>query len=318
MKPSRFRSPASSYSVLNSCFPHMFWLTGLRFEKPDDGLPVIADWCQTAESMLMGGIDLGREPIDGGMPKAGGTVWKKNIFFKKRSNMFQKKIEDTFQKPWAVSWKCSEQSVDVIKGWTRASAVALFLLAAAELDLSDSSTAEKLKPLFPVLDRAWMIPCHAPWVDFGFHHILFNAFCFVFWICLVCFWDTCSIPSCSSQGHLRSWHGFPKLPEFDIVVPWKWETKSELLAISIAVFTDHGGSSCRRPAPSWYFNWRPSQGGHRRVSFVSRAQCEASSWRRQAEIGLQHDCWHVQCCWVEEKSFWFCFEENYVVCFWFF
>lgn len=36
----------------------------VRFEKPDDGLPAITDWIQCAESMLFGGVELGREPLD--------------------------------------------------------------------------------------------------------------------------------------------------------------------------------------------------------------------------------------------------------------
>lgn len=44
-----------------------------RFEKPDDGLPVITDWLGTAESMLFGGVDLAREPVDVSMQCQGGS-----------------------------------------------------------------------------------------------------------------------------------------------------------------------------------------------------------------------------------------------------
>ena len=37
-----------------------------------------------------------------------------------------------------------------------------FLIAASELDLSEPSVLEKLKPLQPILDRCWMVPVHAP------------------------------------------------------------------------------------------------------------------------------------------------------------
>lgn len=37
-------------------------LVCLRFDKPDDGLPVLEDWLTTLESMLFGGIELSREP----------------------------------------------------------------------------------------------------------------------------------------------------------------------------------------------------------------------------------------------------------------
>ena len=39
-----------------------------RFDKPDDGLPVIYDFVGTAESILFGGLELGREPIDVASP----------------------------------------------------------------------------------------------------------------------------------------------------------------------------------------------------------------------------------------------------------
>ena len=47
----------------------------LRFDKPEDGMPVIADWIQTAESILFGGLDLGREPLDCSMETHGGMVY---------------------------------------------------------------------------------------------------------------------------------------------------------------------------------------------------------------------------------------------------
>ena len=47
----------------------------LRFDKPEDGMPVIADWIQTAESILFGGLDLGREPLDCSMETHGGVVY---------------------------------------------------------------------------------------------------------------------------------------------------------------------------------------------------------------------------------------------------
>ena len=39
-------------------------LDSLRFEKPDDGLPVMEDWIRTFELMLLSGIELQREPLD--------------------------------------------------------------------------------------------------------------------------------------------------------------------------------------------------------------------------------------------------------------
>lgn len=42
-----------------------------RFQIPGDGLPPTDDWLQTFESMLFGGIDLAREPIDGSLSSDG-------------------------------------------------------------------------------------------------------------------------------------------------------------------------------------------------------------------------------------------------------
>ncbi|CAK9010862.1 Uncharacterized protein SCF082_LOCUS10854 [Durusdinium trenchii] len=95
-------------------------ITCLRFDKPDDGYPCMEDWISTFESMLFGGVDLGREPLDGSMQTAGGTV----------------------------------------KGWTRSSVVMTMLLAASEIDMTDPSRAEWLKPLVPVLEKCWMVPVH--------------------------------------------------------------------------------------------------------------------------------------------------------------
>ncbi|CAK9053330.1 Uncharacterized protein SCF082_LOCUS29064 [Durusdinium trenchii] len=92
-------------------------LVCLKFDKPDDGLPVMEDWCTTFESMLFSGIELNREPLDiSAVP--GGT--------------------------------CDFQSVEPVKGWTRASVIALILIAASELDHVDPATEDKLKPLAKV------------------------------------------------------------------------------------------------------------------------------------------------------------------------
>ena len=54
--------------------------------------------------------------------------------------------------------------MDQIKGWTRSSAAALILLAASEIDLSEEGAGQKLKPLHRILDKAWLLPCHATWL----------------------------------------------------------------------------------------------------------------------------------------------------------
>lgn len=58
------------------CWNRLEIKTPTRFEKPDDGLPVITDFLQTAESMLFSGIDLGREPIDCSVPSQGVSFLK--------------------------------------------------------------------------------------------------------------------------------------------------------------------------------------------------------------------------------------------------
>ena len=35
-----------------------------RFDVPEDGLPSIDDWITTFTSILLDGLDLGREPLD--------------------------------------------------------------------------------------------------------------------------------------------------------------------------------------------------------------------------------------------------------------
>ena len=54
-------------------------------------------------------------------------------------------------------------SVDIVKGWTRSTAVATILIGASEVDVSDPAGLELLKPLFPVLDKVWLVPVHADW-----------------------------------------------------------------------------------------------------------------------------------------------------------
>ncbi|CAK9065937.1 Uncharacterized protein SCF082_LOCUS33655, partial [Durusdinium trenchii] len=105
-------------------------ITCLKFEAPADGLPVCEDWLTTFESMLLGGVDLAREQLDGTMACS------------------------------IDSWECGPHSVDLVKGWTRASAVLVILIAASELDLTDPAAIEKLRPLFPVLDKCWTVPVH--------------------------------------------------------------------------------------------------------------------------------------------------------------
>lgn len=64
------------------------------------------------------------------------------------------------QRHCAGTWSVEPQSIDIIKGWTRATCVATILIAASEIDLTDPAGIELLKPLYPVLDRVWLVPVH--------------------------------------------------------------------------------------------------------------------------------------------------------------
>ena len=46
---------------LTTIFPYP--LVNARFTMPPDGMPCLRDWVTTWESMVTGGIDLGKEPI---------------------------------------------------------------------------------------------------------------------------------------------------------------------------------------------------------------------------------------------------------------
>ena len=63
--------------------------------------------------------------------------------------------------------------MDLIKGFTKATCMAMVVMAAAELDVENDADWQKLTPLLPFLDKAWLLPCHATWlilvlVDPGF------------------------------------------------------------------------------------------------------------------------------------------------------
>ncbi len=69
-------------------------------------------------------------------------------------------ITAIFLFPPEDSGEAGPATVDQIKGFTRSTVIALILIAASELDHSDPSTPDKLKPLHKVLDKCWMVPCH--------------------------------------------------------------------------------------------------------------------------------------------------------------
>jgi hypothetical protein len=77
-------------------------------------------------------------------------------------------------------WSCGFQTVEQIKGWTRASVIALILIACTELDHCDPATADKLKPLHKVLDKCWALPCHVFWLHNNGMNIFDLIICDIF------------------------------------------------------------------------------------------------------------------------------------------
>ena len=53
-------------------------------------------------------------------------------------------------------------SLRIIKGYTKTQCVLFVLLSAADVDLAAADSMEVLRPLFPILDFAWLLPVHAP------------------------------------------------------------------------------------------------------------------------------------------------------------
>ena len=139
----------------------------LRFNPPEDGIPVCEDWIGTFESMVLGGIELQREPLDISMIQQPGWVQVQHLCTHQKWHAWEFPVYCSF---WltadpAGSWLMEAQSVDQVKGWTRSSVVMLILTAASELDLSDSQSVEKLRPLFGCLDKAWLLPCNVFCLD---------------------------------------------------------------------------------------------------------------------------------------------------------
>lgn len=60
----------------------------------------------------------------------------------------------------------SKFSVDIVKGWTRATCVAFIMLAVSEMDPTEDLTKSLVQPLEKVLDRAWLLPMHVPEKDY--------------------------------------------------------------------------------------------------------------------------------------------------------
>jgi hypothetical protein len=100
---------------------------------PPAGLPPISDWQTCFYSILFSGLELEREPIDVAADLGlGGKA-------------------------------LNARSLNIVKGFTRLSVVALMCITVMEsVDLQDDSALDLLQPLFPVLDCAWEIPVTVP------------------------------------------------------------------------------------------------------------------------------------------------------------
>ena len=112
------------------------------------GLGPIDDFKTTLKSMLFGGLDLGREPLD-------------------------------IVVPTYVTGMTAENTVaTVMKGTTRACALLLICLAASELQLGSPGTADLLLPLHDVLDNAWTVPMTVTYTDdigyVNFHSLMLS------------------------------------------------------------------------------------------------------------------------------------------------
>ena len=60
-------------------------------------------------------------------------------------------------------------TVKIIKGFTKTQSLLFTLLACADVDLQNSDSMDILRPLFHVLDKAWLVPCHAAWQKMQTH-----------------------------------------------------------------------------------------------------------------------------------------------------
>jgi hypothetical protein len=53
-------------------------------------------------------------------------------------------------------------SLRIIKGYTKTQCVLFTMLSAADVDLSSPDAMDILRPLFPILDFAWLLPAKVP------------------------------------------------------------------------------------------------------------------------------------------------------------
>ena len=54
-------------------------------------------------------------------------------------------------------------SVQIVKGYTKVQCLLFGLVAATDFDVQNEEHWQQLEPLFPLLDKAWMVPAHVSW-----------------------------------------------------------------------------------------------------------------------------------------------------------
>ena len=87
-----------------------------------------------------------------------------------RGEMISTESDCDFDSAKGASINVEELSLTIVKGYTKIQAVMFTLIAAADLDLGSAETMEMLKPIYHVLDRAWLVPVHV----FSKHSALFK------------------------------------------------------------------------------------------------------------------------------------------------
>lgn len=84
-------------------------------------------------------------------------------------------VNNEFEIAWKCTWPSScfmmagasltakPLSIKIVKGFTKTQCVLFNLLSCADVDLSSADAMEILKPLYHILDKAWLVPVHVPW-----------------------------------------------------------------------------------------------------------------------------------------------------------
>eukprot|EP00439_Symbiodinium_sp_Y106_P043480 s3128_g5.t1 len=109
-----------------------------KFDVPADGLPAAKDWLGVLESMLLTGIDVQREPLS--VNEAQPVSFPGDDFHV----------------------RLQHGSVEVYKGYTKATAMMFIAALCAELDID--ADWELVRPFIPALDKLFLVPVHAAYL----------------------------------------------------------------------------------------------------------------------------------------------------------